>query len=115
VHYDRRVRLHGLIAVSFAVLCAIAPAASATAPPTTVRLSVVGMPKTAVAGTPSTLKVRATDTGPLAASGLTIQIGVSKITGLGAKPGRRHEERRRREHHAELRATGGARGAVTMP
>lgn len=87
MHYDRRVRLRALVTVSFALLCILAPAVSATAAPTTVRLSVVGMPRTATAGTPFTLTVKATDTGPLAAGGLTIQVGVSKITGLGAKPG----------------------------
>lgn len=81
------MRLRGLITLPFGLLCVLAPVAGATAPPTTVRLAVVGMPKTATAGTPFTLTVKATDTGPLAASGLTIQIGVSKITGLGAKPG----------------------------
>ena len=80
------MRLLRLIAVPFA-LCVVAPALGASPPSTTVHLSVIGMPRTATAGTPFALTVKATDKGPLAASGLTIQIGVSKITGLGAKPG----------------------------
>jgi len=64
-----------------------AAAASASASRTTLHVSVSGMPATASLGAPITIRAKITDRGPSVVRGITVEVGVEKITGGGARPG----------------------------
>jgi hypothetical protein len=60
--------------------------ASATTSTTTLRVSAM-MPSKASVGTPIRIKTKITNRGPLLARGITVSVGVEKLTGTGARPG----------------------------
>jgi hypothetical protein len=62
-------------------------AASASTPRTTLHVSVLSMPSTAALGTPIAIKAKITNRGPSVARGITVTVGVEKLTGAGARPG----------------------------
>lgn len=70
------------------VVVAMFPAvASASVSRTTLRVTVLRMPSTASVGTPIRIRAKITNRGPSVARGITVSVGVEKLTGAGARPG----------------------------
>jgi hypothetical protein len=61
--------------------------ASASVARTTLHVSVIGMPSTGPLGTPITIRTQISNRGPAVVRGVTVSVGVEKITGAGARPG----------------------------
>lgn len=68
------------------VALSVAAASAAASPRTTLHVS-AGMPSTASLGTPIKIKAKITDRGPSVIRGITVSVGVEKLTGAGARPG----------------------------
>ena len=68
------------------VLALFPAAASATVSRTTLRVT-AKMPSKASVGTPIRIRTRITNRGPSVARGITVAVGVEKLTGAGADPG----------------------------
>jgi hypothetical protein len=73
--------------IPLAVVALFPAAASARLTPTTLHVSVMGMPSTTSAGTPITIRAKITDRGPFVVRHITVSVGVEKLTGAGARPG----------------------------
>jgi len=70
------------------VLVALFPAAaSAGVSRTTLHVSVVGFSPTASLGKTIRIRAKITNRGPSVARGITVTVGVEKLTGAGARPG----------------------------
>ena len=80
------VRVWRLIPVVAVALFAAA-ASAAGSPRTTVHVSVMDMPSTGSLGTPIRIRAKITDRGPSVIRGITVSVGVEKLTGAGARPG----------------------------
>lgn len=78
------MRAWRLIAVL--ALVAFPAAASATVSRTTLRVT-EKLPSKAATGTPIRIKTKITNRGPSVARGITIRVGIEKLTGAGARPG----------------------------
>lgn len=69
------------------LLLALLPAtAFGSTPSTTIHVKLT-LPRTAAAGAPIHMRVTITNRGPSVARGVTVAVGVEKITGAGARPG----------------------------
>lgn len=64
-----------------------AAASAGGSPRTTLHVSVAGMPRTGSLGTPIRIRAKITDRGPSVVRGITVSVGVEKLTGAGARPG----------------------------
>lgn len=74
--------------IPLVVVALFAAAASAGGSPrTTLHVSVAGMPSTGSLGTPIRIRAKITDRGPSVIRGITVSVGVEKLTGAGARPG----------------------------
>jgi len=63
-----------------------AAASATTDPQTTLHVS-AKMPSTASLGAPIRIRAKITNRGPSVARGITVAVGVEKLTGAGARPG----------------------------
>ena len=72
--------------IALVALVLFPAAASAAVSQTTLRVS-AKLPSTASAGTPIRIKTKITNRGPSVARGITVAVGVEKLTGAGARPG----------------------------
>jgi hypothetical protein len=78
------MRASRLIALLVVVL--FPTAASATVAQTTLHVT-AKMPSRASVGTPIKIRTTITNRGPSVATGITVAVGVEKLTGTGARPG----------------------------
>jgi len=75
-------RVIALVAVAW-----LPAAASASVSETTLHVRVLSMPSTASVGTPIRITAKITNRGPAVVRGITVEVGVEKLTGAGARPG----------------------------
>jgi hypothetical protein len=80
------VRVWRLIPLVAVVLFAAA-ASAVGSPRTTLHVTVLSMPSTSSPGTPIKIRAKITDRGPSVVRGITVSVGVEKLTGAGARPG----------------------------